>query len=204
MHPEASRLFALDEALRAEAEQMLAESGIAAILADYGYEPVGSYAMRTMTWRDLDFERTEENPDWDRHWEIGTRLAKTRWCVRLQCVNVYKEAWQDYGLYWGVRSANPARSELAPPGDPMIWKLDLWTARPQEWTDVERRERWLSLMTDDARSYVLAIKEAVCPEPEYRKTMLSVHVYEAVLEHGIRDVAGFRQWWERTVRDASE
>jgi hypothetical protein len=59
-------------------------------------------------------------------------------------------------------------------------------------------------MTDDARSYVLAIKEAVCREPEYRKTMLSVHVYEAVLEHGIRDVAGFRQWWERTVRDASE
>jgi hypothetical protein len=204
MHPEASRLFALDEALRAEAEQMLAESGIAAILADYGYEPVGSYEMRTMTWRDLDFHRSEDDPDRARHWDIGTRLARTGWCVRLQCIDVYREQWSDHGLYWGIRVADPARPETAPPGDPTVWKLDLWTARPQEWTDVERRERWLSLMTDDARSCVLAVKEAICREPEYRKTMLSVHVYEAVLEHGIRDLAAFRRWWERTVCDASQ
>jgi hypothetical protein len=42
MHPEATRLFALDEALRAEADRMLADSGIGAILADAGYVAVGS------------------------------------------------------------------------------------------------------------------------------------------------------------------
>ena len=54
----------------------------------------------------------------------------------------------------------------------------------------------MRLLDDDARSYVLAIKEAVCHDPAYRKTMLSVHIYEAVLKRGIRDVDAFRAWWE--------
>ena len=80
MHPDASRLFALDEGLRTEADRVLADSGIGVILAEAGYVPVGSYPMRTMTWRDLDFERTEEIQDWDRYWNLGSRLARSGWC----------------------------------------------------------------------------------------------------------------------------
>jgi hypothetical protein len=206
MHPDAARLFALDEALRAEADQVLAKSGIGALIAEAGYRSVGSYAMRTMTWRDLDFERAEE-PDWQRQWEVGSRLAGTGWCVRLQCVDVYREAWPeaqpDFGLYWGLRVADPRRAGPASPGDPTVWKLDLWTARPEEFAPPEaKREAWMRLLTDDSRSYVLAIKEAVCHDPEYRKTMLSVHVYDAVLEHGIRDAEAFRAWWQSVARRA--
>ena len=204
MHPEAQRLFSADEALRTEADEMLAESGIGAILQHAGYQAVGSYEMHTMTWRDLDFERYEE-PDWQRHWEIGTQLAQTGWCVRLQCVDVYREEWQDYGLYWGLRLADPGRTEKAKPGDPTVWKLDLWTARPEEFAPaVPKRETWASLMTDEKRSYVLAIKEAVCHAPEYRKSMLSVHIYEAVLEHNIRDLESFRTWWQASVGVSKE
>ena len=42
----------------AAAAAMLATSGIGAILHEAGYVPVGSQVMRTMTWGDLDFERT--------------------------------------------------------------------------------------------------------------------------------------------------
>lgn len=200
MHPEAKRLFSLDEALRREADEMLAQSGIGAILQQAGYHAVGSYQMCTMTWPDLDFERYEE-PDWQRHWEVGTQLAKSGWCVRLQCINVYREAWAeaapDFGLYWGLRVADPRRVESAKPGDPTVWKLDLWTARRQEFAPaLLRRETWASLMTDEMRSYILAIKEAVCATPEYRKSLLSVHIYEAVLEQGVRDLEKFRKWWE--------
>ena len=59
---EAQRLLTLDEQLRAEADRMLSESGLGEIIAEAGYEPVGSYSMRTMTWRDLDFERFQEPP----------------------------------------------------------------------------------------------------------------------------------------------
>lgn len=195
MHPEANRLFTLDAALRAEADQALADSGIGSMLAESGYQAVGSYVMRTMVWRDLDFERHAE-PDWNLHWQIGARLAETGWCVRLQCIDVYREAWHDFGYYWGVRVVRPDRTEPAPPGDPSVWKLDIWMARHEEFLGVPERCAWQSLMTDECRSYVLAIKEAACKRPEYRKSLLSVHIYEAVLECGVRDIDGFFHWWK--------
>lgn len=200
MHPEANRLFALDEALRAEAAQMLSDSGLGAILADCGYAPVGSQVTRTMVWRDLDFERYRE-PDWDEHWQVGTLLARTGWCTRLQCTNVYREQFgRDFGLYWGVMVAPPDRTTPAPKGDPTVWKLDIWTARECEF-DHDPRRRWESLMTEEARAAILGIKEAVCRSPEYRKTLLSVHIYEAVLEHGVRGIEEFEEWRRQAAPD---
>jgi hypothetical protein len=196
MHPEAERLFALDESLRAEAEAMLAASGIGAILREAGYIPVGSQAMRTMAWRDLDFERYRE-PGWDDHWEVGTRLAKTGWCTRLQCTNMYREqVFTDFGLYWGILAVPPDRTTAAPKGDPTVWKLDIWTARREEFR-LGSRERWQALLNEENRATILAIKEAVCHGPEYRMTMTSIHIYEAVLECGITSLEGFREWWQR-------
>ncbi|HUT74560.1 MAG TPA: hypothetical protein VM221_06975 [Armatimonadota bacterium] len=92
MHPDAPRLFALDGTLRAEADQMLAASGIGAILAECGYQPVGSYVMHTMTWRDLDFECPEDQPQPGVKWDLGTRLAATGWCLRLQFEDFYHQS----------------------------------------------------------------------------------------------------------------
>lgn len=201
MHFDAQRLFSLDASLRSEADETLARSGIGAILCDAGYQAVGSYVMQTMTWRDLDFEQMRE-PDWADHWQVGARLAKTGWCVRLLCMDAYREAWPeaepDFGLYWGLRVADPTRSTSAAPGDPTVWKLDLWTGRPEEFApSLLKRRTWASLLTEETRSYILAIKEAVCAEPEYRKSLLSVHIYDAVLKHGVADLESFRAWWAR-------
>ena len=191
---DADELFALDAALRAEAARMLAASGIAAILAEYGYEATGSYRLRTMTWRDLDYERPEEQPNWARHWEVGTRLAETGWCVRLNCVNHYWEGWYLPGLYWGLRVADPGASTSAGREDPTVWKLDLWslpTERHQRGR--ARHEAWESRLTEQSRALILAIKAR---DPQYRRSLLSVHVYEGVLEHGARSEEEFRVWWE--------
>jgi hypothetical protein len=195
MHPDSQRLFAFDASLRSQAEGMLARSGIGPILDRAGYHVVGSYRMRTMTWRDLDFERYEE-PAWNRHWEVGTALAQTGWCWRLNCVNTYRERSAEQGLYWGIRLSDPSQADPAADPSAAIWKLDLWTVRPEEFAPAgRRRETWASLMTDENRSHVLAIKDAVCTDPGYRKSLLSVHIYEAVLENGIRDLESFRAWW---------
>lgn len=200
MHPDASRLFALDESLRAEADQMLADSGIGAILDEAGYVAVGSYALHTMTWRDIDFERYEDEPDWSRHWEVGTRLAKTGWCVRMNCVDWFRLKPEDTveHLYWGIRIVSPCQQQPIPLSHPTVWKLDLWVVERNRFAaNARRRDGWLRRLDDEARSYVLAIKEAVCDDPEYRRTMLSVHIYDAVLSHNIRDPATFRAWWKR-------
>ena len=167
MHPDASRLFAAEASLRAKADAMLAASGLGAILADAGYVAVGSYAMRTMTRRDLDFEHAEE-PDLARHWEVGTQLAGTGWCVRLRCTDVYKEAWQGYGLYWEVRVVDPAREGPAKPDDPSVWNLDLWTARAQEFAPTRARttrvtSAFVRRTAKPSRSTLLGSAGPICP-----------------------------------------
>lgn len=201
MHPEAERLFALDEALRREADEMLAASGIGAVLRDRFFTPVGSYAMRTMTWRDLDFERAAE-PDWDDFWETCTRFALTGWCTRLQAVDVYREDWADGGLYCGLRVAPPGHDAPVPKRDTATWGLDVWTARAVEFEARAGAQRrlWQKRLDDETRSYILAIKEACCRDPRYRKTLLSVHIYEAVLEQDIHDMDSFFHWFRTKYR----
>ena len=189
---ELSRLVQLDESLRKEAGRVLSVSGLGEVLRAEGFEAVGSYVMRTMTWRDLDFERVQDPPDWPRHWELGARLAKIDWVWKFLCTDAYRQPGGiDPGLYWGLRLSDPA-------GGP-IWKVDLWTARAEEFAKADRA-RWISLLTEETRVRILAIKEAVCELPEYRREMLSVHIYEAVLDGGVRGTEEFKRWWRARVR----
>ncbi len=186
-------LFAHDAALRAEADAMLAASGIGAILADAGYAAVGSYAMRTMVWRDLDFE-CYRDADWETHWDVGRRLAWTGWCWRLNCIDAYRQGGQ--GLYWGCRVADPAQN--GEEDEPRGWKLDVWRAPREDFESHpawSRRRLWAELLDEERRAAILAVKDAVCNRPEYGKTVLSVHVYEAVLERGIETPEAFMDWW---------
>jgi hypothetical protein len=192
-HSEQIRLNDLEFTLRKEAGEFLINSGLGPIIAEAGFQPVGSYAMRTMTWRDLDFERMVDEPDWEDHWRFGHALARTGWVWRFSCIDAYhdQEGREEDGYYWGLRASDPG-------GGP-TWKLDLWTGRPAEFAPaLERRAERDSLMTEENRLDILAIKEAVCNHPEYRKSILSVHVYEAVLERGIKGVDAFLDWWRGT------
>ncbi len=201
VHPEAEELFALDEALRAEGRRVLADSGIGAIIDEAGFAPVGSQVMRTMTWRDLDFERPEATPDWQEHWEIGRRLAMTGWCVRMVCTDNHRAAFGIRSLYWGLRVADPARTEPIDVYDRNVWKVDLHSLPPEDVeANAQQAERWTSRMTEEDRANIIAIKKALCYGPEYRRTVFSVHIYQAVLEHGVQDLPAFRRWWEENVR----
>jgi hypothetical protein len=185
------RLFALDAGLRAEADRVLKESELGEIIKEEGFKPVGSYVMKTMTWRDLDFERCDENPDWRKHWELGTRFAKLKWVWRLAAINAYDDPrTPDEGHYWGLRASRP--------GEKNFWKFDLWTARREEFErGAPKRPLWESRLNDATRYDILVIKEAVCMLPEYSDSHLSVHIYEAVLENGLRGVDEFWEWWRK-------
>lgn len=146
------RLFALDASLRAEADCMLEQSGLGKIIREEGFKPVGSYNMQTMTWQDLDFERCDESPDWQEHWELGTRLAQLKWVWSLHAVNAYTDPrnLKDEGYYWGLRANRPGEREF--------WKLDLWTARREEFErSAPNRPLWESRLTDDTRYDILVI-----------------------------------------------
>ncbi len=185
------RLFELDAGLRVEADKMLKESELGRIIKEEGFHPVGSYVMKTMTWRDIDFERCDESPDWRKHWKLGERLAKLNWVWGLSAINAYADPRHpgDQGHYWGLRVVRPGEKEF--------WKIDLWTARREEFErSAPKRPLWESRLTEDARYYILEIKEAVCQLSEYRNNLLSVHIYEAVLENGVKGINEFWEWWK--------
>ena len=184
----AERLTQLDADLRREADEFLLSSGLGPLISAAGYTPVGSYTMRTMVWRDLDFERATDNPDWREHWEWGQALAEVEGVYRLSCIDAYRDPhFMDFGLYWGVRASTSSG---------IVWKLDLWTARQEEFASgLDQRARWMELLTDENRLAILAIKEATRMSGEYGKAFTSVHVYEAVLDQGIRNVDEFLAWW---------
>lgn len=186
------RLFALDAGLRAEADKILKEAGLGKIIKEEGFKPVGSYAMKTMTWRDLDFERYDESPDWQEHWEFGFRLSKHTWLWSLDCIDAWRDprSIKDAGYYWGLCATRPGAKEY--------WKLDLWTASREDFArSAPNRPLWESRLNDDTRYHILEIKEAVCNLPIYRRNLLSVHIYEAVLEQGIKGIDEFWGWWKR-------
>ena len=91
----------MDVAPRAEADSMLQDTGLGKMISDAGYHPVGSYVMRTMTWRDLDFERVEVEPSWIRHWKFGEKLAQTGLIWKFSCVDAYRDKRNpgESGLY---------------------------------------------------------------------------------------------------------
>jgi hypothetical protein len=184
------RLFSLDASFRAEADKFLKESGLGKIIREEGFHPVGSYVMKTMTWRDMDFERYDESPDWQEHWELGTKFAELKWVWRLAAINGYQDPrTTDVGLYWGLRAG--------PPGEKNYWKLDLWTARREEFErSAPKRPLWESRLNDDTRYNILVIKEAICMLPEYLDSHLSTHIYEAVLENGVHTLDEFWKWWK--------
>ena len=82
-------LLAQDAALRSEADAMLVQTGLGGMIAKAGYHAVGSYVIRTMVWRDLDFEREADNLTWDEHWRFGQGLAQTGLIWKFSGVDAY-------------------------------------------------------------------------------------------------------------------
>jgi hypothetical protein len=187
------RLFNQDTILHQEADLILEKSGIGTILLKHDYHPVGSFVMKTMTWRDIDFERYDDEPDCDEHWELGKEIAQLDWVSTLHCNNAYRnpESSNESGYYWGIKVTEPESGT--------IWRIDLWTARREEFERASpNRSVWYQHLNDDTRFYILSIKDRLRDLPEMRRTYLSSHVYEAVLVNGVKNFSDFKAWWEKT------
>lgn len=189
---ERTRLFTLDEELRQEADDILKRSGAGKILTKAGFHLVGSYAMKTMIMRNLDFERYDDNPDCDTQWALGQEFAKLEWVWSVHCNESYKDPQfpDASGLYWGIKLADPEGGNL--------WTIDLWAApRSHFERSMPKRQLWMERIDDDTRYTILAIKDALAADPEFRKSIYTLDIYEAVLEQGITGLEEFRKWMDK-------
>ena len=171
--------------LRGEADQILG-SGLMAVLSGHGeVHVVGSYALGLMTWRDLDVHVVREDTSVEDFFALGGSIASLLKPHRMHFRDETRVATEGLprGLYWGVYLGDERAG---------AWKIDVWLTDRAGFEPTRKfGERLASRLTDENRKVIVSIKEASWRHPEYRRGFTSSDIYSAVLERGVRDVAGF-------------
>lgn len=145
--------------------------------------PVGSLAMDLMmTHRDIDLHIYSDPFRIEDSFKAAGQLAAVAGVQSMTYFN-FLEA-EDRCLEWHAHYT-------APNGE--SWKMDMIHIRKDSvFAGFFERvaERVKAALTDDTRHAILAIKQAL-PEDE---PVMGIRIYRAVLEGGVRDLDGFRQW----------
>jgi len=181
-----------DEALHREADGLL-DAGLRDALATYGeVHVIGSYALRLMTWRDLDIHVVRDPPDVARFFELGGAIAALLEPHRMQFRDERRVGTVGLprGLYWGVYLGDERAG---------AWKIDVWSTDRAGFEDVRLHgERLAARLSGASRQTILKIKSACWRHPEYRRAFSSADIYSAVLDHSVAEVEGFWRFIGRT------
>jgi hypothetical protein len=105
-----------DRRLRADADHLLARCGMLDLLGQFGRPHVsGSYALRLMTWRDLDIYLEMEDLGTSRFFDLGRAVGEVLKPRKLSFTDhVHFPATEPVaGLYWGIQTDLLARGGRA-------------------------------------------------------------------------------------------
>ncbi len=187
-------LDAQQRALQDEAHQVLRALNLLEFLARYGTPTiVGSVALGTMTWRDIDIE-LRKPIDEGAFWQTAQYLIKQPSLVNLTLMDYRMSVNPNTpkGLYLGIRYEGIPDTQ---------WKIDLWFL--DEWQPGEADfHAWAKArMTEEHKKDCLAIKAVVGTLPAYGETIYSVDIYRAVIEDGVKDIEGFQQYLKGQRRE---
>ena len=179
-------LLQLNEEIKKEADAMLHEKGLLALLRTFGTPHVsGSYALDLMTWRDLDIYLEVDELKEDRFFSLGGQLASLLMPVKMSFRNetIAKTPGLPEGFYWGIYMGNERKG---------AWKIDIWAVHSAECKRLLDYCTAIQEKLDKEKAVrILAIKSCCWQDPEYRRSYSSMDIYTAVLDEGIRDMEGF-------------
>ncbi|MBW3587875.1 MAG: hypothetical protein KY429_00450 [Actinobacteria bacterium] len=168
---------------------VLLDGGLRGTLEGYGrVEPTGSFVLGLMAWRDLDIRVVRDEPDREAFFALGAKLLRLLHPHRMSYRDELLAHTPDLprGLYWGVYLGDERAG---------AWKIDIWAIDEEEYKASQQDLDQLARNIDpDRRLAILHIKRALWQHPEYRKSIWSRNIYEAVLADGVRDLDGFITW----------
>jgi hypothetical protein len=190
-------LLVAQSQLQAEADALVAALDLTADLAKLGQPTrVGSSALGLMVRRDIDITVSCARLD------AATLAAFAQLGARLM---------QRTDLVLGVRFRNDAGSWNAEPAnypdglylglsartaEGANWTFDIWLVdQPERQPDLAHLRTLLPRLTDAARRTILAIKHELAKGDGTGPRLPSALVYEAVMDHGVLDLAGFEAWY---------
>lgn len=170
--------------IKQEADFLLHEQGLYAILEDYGQPLIGgSYAYDLMTWHDLDIYFAGEF-DLEAFFDLGYQITAT--CKAYKSFFTDNRGRSPDGLYWGIRLGDLQAG---------AWKIDIWHLSEKDYQDqVHYCDVVKNALTEDTRRAIMEIKSHFCMKPGYRDTITSDDIYRAVLEHGVQNLEQFLQY----------
>ncbi|SHG82625.1 hypothetical protein [Streptoalloteichus hindustanus] len=188
------RLLSAQDDLQAEAEEVSAALGLAALLGEIG-DPVrvGSAALGLMVRRDLDVTvvcRKLDAATTTAVAQAGAQLAVRQDVqeVRFRDDTGHWNTDPKYpdGLYLGVRHRTSRHHD---------WTLDIWFVdEPERQPDLAHLASLPPRLTADARVAILLIKQALAGGAGGPSPVPSYEVYRAVLDDGVRGVDEFEKW----------
>ena len=160
--------------LKDEADRLLAQHGLLAMLNAYGRPHVsGSYSMDLMTWRDLDIYLELERDDVASFLRLAGELGAALRPRRLSFTDHlhFPSTEVISGMYLGIQTDAPGRGG---------WKIDVWGVSRDVCAErLAHCDAIMSRMTPAVRAAILTIKTEVCGHPSYRKEITSQDVYDA-------------------------
>ncbi len=181
---EATALLQRQAALQREAMAVITELDLMNVLARAGHPvQVGSSVLGLMVWRDIDFNVLCDPLSAHAAFDVVRPLisypgvAKLRYSNETGRFNRTGQSEHE-GYYWGVRFYTSQSAE---------WKIDIWflpQAAPRP--EITLLQTLPARLTEETRLAILWIKDVWHRLPTYRHSVLSVDIYTAVLEHGVR------------------
>ena len=182
-------LIKLDESIRAEADELLDDQRLRKLLGEYGKVHIaGSYALRLMVWRDLDIYLEADGLTLSDFFDLGGKLAASLEPVWMSFRNHRLQPHPTglQSLYWGIRLGDTHEG---------AWKIDLHAMDSQTCAQQLAGIRQLaSRLNEQSRLAILDIKSQCWQLPQFHRELTSMDIYEAVLDHGVTDMAGFRKY----------
>lgn len=178
--------------LKAEADRLLDNSGIIAILSKFGKVHItGSYAYNLMTWRDIDLCLEIKNIRTDILFDIGKEISKIPEVGSMYFRNefVLKTDGNPLAMFWCIDFYFQ---------NGIKWKIDVLISNSKEVTRVMKiGTNLLKKIDDTKRKTILKIKSALSKSPEYRRTFGSKDIYKAVIEDNISTIDEWYEWLKK-------
>ena len=178
--------------LHQEASELLEKEGLLLMLRSFGTTRViGSYALDTMTWPDIDISMNLPNEqNVELFFEIAKRIATKFEITKMSYSNHFIRGFPgyDHGLYWGTQLRYAERE----------WKIDLWGYNDTDYqTHIAEFDRLHEQLRQADHVAILRIKHVICQHPDYRGNVYnSMAIYRAVLEDKVETVDEFNAWLE--------
>lgn len=178
-------LIKKEEKLHKETDEILEELDLINFLSKFGkIEIVGSYKLGLMVWEDIDIHIITEKPNKKQALYILKDLLERSKVLSVTIIdNRTKRVYPNYpeGFYIGIKYKNNETK----------WKIDIWLTSEKE-TEIDNLIQ--EKLDENNRKYILEIKSKLFDNPKYRKDILSIDIYKAVLEKGVKNLEEFQNY----------